>query len=874
MPNEKLVKLADYKPFPFKIKSVELDFIIENDYVIVSNSMQIEKASLIDENLVLDGFDLDLQSISIDDVLIRDEVFSCSSSELIIRYPFPNAFNLTTICRINPFLNTSLEGLYSSSAILTTQCEAEGFRRISYYPDRPDVLSKFLVRIEAEKELYPILLSNGNRISSCDIPSKPGRHEVTWFDPHPKPCYLFALVAGSLNVVGDQFKTTSGRDISLNIYVELGDELYTKHALSSLKKAMSWDERVYGLEYDLDQYNIVAIRHFNMGAMENKGLNIFNSKLILADSEIATDDELERIEGVVAHEYFHNWTGNRITCRDWFQLSLKEGLTVFRDQSFTSDLHSSAVKRIDDVSTLRNTQFREDSGPTAHPVKPLKYKSIDNFYTTTIYEKGAELIRMFYTLLGHKRFMSGMTNYIDKFDGKAATTDDFVKSIVEGAIAPGDSLGFNLSQFCRWYNQAGTPEVEITTEWNSKLGEFVIHFSQKTPLTPGQNSKEPVVIPIIFKLIGLQGPLTEEKKFILEESENEIKLSNLPKDLASPSVSIFRNFSAPVKWKIDSSFDNYFNLYLFDDDPFARWDVGQTLFKTVLLARASNDPNYELESRLISCLDQLISTTEAEDKELLASLLSMPGLLEIEEAQVVADPLLVYIAEKEFIAELGRQLAAPLRKILNQCRSCWSEQWPLGRGARKLTEIVWCWLAASGDSNVLAEALDAVTQNSMTLSRAGLKALQPIECPERLDAFDLFYKKWKDRQVILDTWFYLQASTPFSDGLDKIKTLLDHPKFDPMAPNAVRSVLGGLASNPLIFHAPDGSGYNFMAKQIAILDQRNPITASRLVKVFSRWRGYSPMRQELMKKAINILSNEILSTNTMEVVDLITVDNN
>ncbi|HJO77680.1 MAG TPA: M1 family aminopeptidase, partial [Prochlorococcaceae cyanobacterium Fu_MAG_134] len=389
-------------------------------------------------------------------------------------------------CQINPFSNTSLEGLYTSEHMLTSQCEAEGFRRICFHPDRPDVLSRYLVRIEADRALYPVLLSNGNLITTSPLVKDPLRHQAIWEDPYPKPAYLFALVAGALQEVQSQFKTASGRSVLLRLHVEKGDEPYTSHALASLKKAMAWDEKVYGLEYDLDEYNIVAVRHFNMGAMENKSLNIFNSKLVLADAESTTDGELERIESVVAHEYFHNWTGNRITCRDWFQLSLKEGLTVFRDQSFTADLHSAALKRIEDVSMLRNTQFREDSGPTAHPVKPSEYKAIDNFYTTTIYEKGAELIRMLHTLIGQKRFMAGMELYVQRFDGTAATTEDFIQSIAEGACSNGEKLGFDLDQFERWYHQAGTPQVSVKRHWDSQAGTLTLEVRQFTPPTPGQ----------------------------------------------------------------------------------------------------------------------------------------------------------------------------------------------------------------------------------------------------------------------------------------------------------------------------------------------------------------------------------------------------
>ncbi len=863
------ILLKDYSPYPFCIPSIELNFVVEDQYVNISSSMQIEPVSDTPVPLLLKGVDLELNSIALNGSPLPTDAYSLTTTELILHQPPAHPFELKITCQINPFSNTSLEGLYASESMLTSQCEAEGFRRICFHPDRPDVLSRYRVRIEADLTRYPVLLSNGNLVSKGPIANNPRRHEAIWEDPYPKPAYLFALVAGALQEVKSQFKTASGRSVLLRLHVEKGDEPYTSHALASLKKAMAWDEKVYGLEYDLDEYNIVAVRHFNMGAMENKSLNIFNSKLVLADAESTTDGELERIESVVAHEYFHNWTGNRITCRDWFQLSLKEGLTVFRDQSFTADLHSAALKRIEDVSMLRNTQFREDSGPTAHPVKPTEYKAIDNFYTTTIYEKGAELIRMLHTLIGQKRFMAGMELYVQRFDGTAATTEDFIQSIAEGACSNGEKLGFDLDQFERWYHQAGTPQVSVKRHWDSQAGTLTLEVRQFTPPTPGQPTKKPLVIPMAFAVIGTDGRIGEEKLVVLDRDEQSVSVKDLPRQANPPALSIFRRFSAPVTLDMDVSVDESLQLLAVDDDPVARWEAGQRLWRNVLLARACQQTNNPLEERLALALSQLISNGAESDPSLLAMLFAMPGLPEMEAAQDVADPLVLYQAYQALKSWLGAKLANPLQDLLDRSRLNWGAHWPAGQGERMLTGLAWSWLAAAGDIDVHKEALKAVKGPSMSLARAALRALQPIQCTERDEALESFYQRWQDRAVILDTWFALEASTPRANGLERIKQLLDHPRFDPMAPNAIRAVLGGLAANPPVFHAVDGSGYNFMVDQLIAVDQRNPITASRMVKVFSRWQSYAPSRKAAMSKAIDQLACAKLSSNTREVISLI-----
>ena len=859
------VRLSDYRPWLFVMPKIRMDVEIRPSDVFVTSRLEIEPR-LGAENLQLRGVDLEICSIKLDGEDLASDAYSYVDQLLTIPAPPDKPFVLETCCRIDPYSNSSLEGLYASGGLLSTQCEAEGFRRITFHPDRPDVLSRWTVRIEADRSSCPVLLSNGNAVSKEDLAD--GRHAVTWEDPFPKPSYLFALVAGDLREIRDQFTTASGRAVTLRLHVEEGDEPFTAHAMESLKRSMAWDEQVYQLEYDLDEYNIVAVRHFNMGAMENKSLNIFNSKLVLADAETATDAELERIESVIAHEYFHNWSGNRITCRDWFQLSLKEGLTVFRDQSFTADLHSAAVKRIEDVAMLRNTQFREDAGPTAHPVKPAEYQAIDNFYTTTIYEKGAELIRMLHTLLGQERFMRGMAIYVSRFDGTAATTEDFVQSIVDGAAQNGEPLGFDPEQFKRWYHQAGTPELKVQRRWDTEKGQLTLELQQSTPPTPGQAEKQPLVLPIAVALVGEQGRIGDEQLLVMNAEKASFTLQAEPGPEA-PALSLLRRFSAPVNVQLEQPLQESLQLLAHDDDPFSRWDAGQRLARQVLLARAADQPDATVETALISALRQRLSAYGGSGGQDLAILLALPGTAELEALQNPVDPLALYAARREWIADLGRHLSEPLHRLLERCRGDWAQAWPEGQGARSLTGLAWAWLAAAGDAEARQQALEAVSGPSMTLARAALRALQPLEVGERDQALERFYQRWQDKPVILDAWFSLEASAPRQDGLQRVKDLLEHPRFDPLAPNSLRAVLGGFTANVPVFHAIDGSGYRFMADQIAAVDARNPITASRMAKVFSRWSSYGPERQSAMRQAIDGLAAADLSANTAEVVAML-----
>ena len=862
-----MVKLTDYKPFPFSIPKIFIDLSIHENHVQVISTMEILKKSKTSTSLILNGIDIEIDNIFINECILSSEFYEYKHNKLTINNIIYEKFELKITSFINPFKNTSLEGLYLSGSVLTTQCEAEGFRRITFHPDRPDVLSKYTVRIESDIKKYPILLANGNRLSSRKISEEKHRHEVFWEDPFPKPSYLFALVAGKLEQVSEIYKSKTNKSIKINIYVEEGDSIYTKHAINSLKKAMAWEEKVYNLEYDLDEYNIVAIRHFNMGAMENKGLNIFNSKLVLANSNITTDQELERIESVIAHEYFHNWTGNRITCRDWFQLSLKEGLTVFRDQSFTSDLHSETVKRIEDVSLLRKFQFKEDSGPTAHPVKPNEYISIDNFYTTTIYEKGAEIIRMIHTLLGEKNFMAGIRNYVESFDGCAATTEDFIYSMFDGAINNGADIKFDIKQFINWYYVVGTPYVSIKRDWDSEKGRLIVSFKQINKSQRGSEDLKSLVIPIKLSLL-FEGSSSKQEVLILDKEEKVFNFNNLPKNKKAPILSIFRNFSAPVNWESDLSINEHFHLIENDNDLFSRWNSVQFLIKKTITNRASKNPNSHLEKSLISSFSKIINDFKEIDRSFISLILTIPTVSELELSQKIIDPIAIYDACIYLSSLIGQSLSNSLLSLLNLSHKDLDKDWPYGQDDRRLIGVTWQLLLFAGNVDIRQEILKSVSDPSMTLSKAALNSLKEINCIEREEAMKTFYDRWKDNPVVLDTWFNLESSIPRKNSLEIVQNLLRHPRFDPIAPNSIRAVLGGFTQNIKSFHAKDGSGYLFMAKQIILIDQRNPITASRLAKVFSQWESYINPNSQNMLKAIKLINESKLSTNTREVVEL------
>tara|TARA_Y100001968_G_C19452136_1_gene769451 strand:- start:4356 stop:6968 length:2613 start_codon:yes stop_codon:yes gene_type:complete len=867
----KKIYLKDYLPYPFKIPKVNLFFDIYENSIIVNYSMIIEPYPKAQKSIFLDGIDIKLLSIAIDGKSLSEDSYIQNKIGLVIKN-IPNVKFLIDIkCEINPYYNKSLEGLYVSNNIITSQCEAEGFRRICFYPDRPDVLSKFTVTIEADLRKYPILLSNGNKIfQTQNTIIKEGRHQVVWDDPFPKPSYLFALVAGDLRSKKSEYQTNSGRSIDINIYTENKNLDLLEHATNSLKKAMRWDESTYNLEYDLNEYNIVAIRHFNMGAMENKGLNIFNSKLIIANPEISTDYELLRVESVVAHEYFHNWTGNRITCRDWFQLSLKEGLTVFRDQSFTSDIHSSSLKRIEDVSLIRNTQFVEDSGPTSHAVQPHEYVSIDNFYTTTIYEKGAEIVRMLFILLGSKFFMAGMKEFVKTFDGQAVTTSDFVKILLSSKLQENSHLNININQFLLWYKKAGTPHVQVNRHWNSEEGKLTIKFTQSiSEKTSFEEEFVPFVIPIKLALINLRSSNIIEDLYVLDKIQGEYIFYNLPRQNTIPIVSIFRGLSAPVKCTYDLSDSEIIHLLKNDNDAVSRWDSSQTLLKKIICDRANDNPNLLLEKDLTNAIYELFDITASKDPELLAKIMTFPIQQEIENSYLLSDPIKLYKSKSFLLCKFGKILEQKLFDFVKNSALSKLEEWPDGKGARHLTGLAWLLISASNNKAIETDLLEAVKSSSMTMSKYALEAIKMHEGTMREVAMNIFYERWKDNSIVLDTWFYLKASSPSNKSLSIVKELLDHPNFDYSAPNSLRALLGGFISNTLAFHSSDGSGYEFISEQVIAIDRINPIVASKLVKSFSHWKNYLPLYSSLMSQSIMKISSCKLSRNTREVVDLI-----
>jgi len=870
MSTQRPIKLSDYSPYPFLIPSINIDFNLKKEIVVVNTLMVIEPISLFVPSLVLQGRDINLVSIAINGIQLESKEYDIFENYLIIHSPSKSKFELKIECIIDPYKNTSLEGLYSSSNMLVTQCEAEGFRRICYHPDRPDILSKYKVRIESDRFKFPVLLSNGNKKYAGILKDNADRHEVVWEDPFPKSSYLFALVAGKLEYVSDTYITSSGRLVEIKLYVESGDEKYTKHALESLKRAMKWDEDKYNLEYDLNEYNIVAVRHFNMGAMENKGLNIFNSKLVLADSMIATDDELERIESVIAHEYFHNWTGNRITCRDWFQLSLKEGLTVFRDQSFTADLHNLGLKRIEDVSFLRNFQFSEDSGPTSHAVKPKEYVAIDNFYTTTIYEKGAELIRMLELLLGSKRFFKGIKFYIDSFDGSAATTEDFVNSIIKGAFKENENCLFDVAKFQNWYYKAGTPKVFIKQTWNSTTSTLNVTFQQR--LNNGfTDEKSEMIIPILYSCYSRENSksIVKDRLFILDQEKKSLQINCLEANEKPPVLSLFRRFSSPVIWESYLTTDDYFFLILNDNDYFTIWDSCQSLMRKIITGRIHRQAENSLEERFFKVIQQSINKLATNDPFLLSTLLTIPGLIELERSFKKVNPNSIYQESLAFQVSLGLNIFDDLKILSENLFLTTNQIWPKGNGERKLLGIVWSYLVLTGDIEIKRNCVMAIDNPSMTISKAALNALKTINSNETEEASCLFYNLWKENPVVLDSWFSFEASRKNKQAIDVVERLLSHSKFDWKAPNAIRAVLGGFSQNIESFHSLDGQGYLFMAEKLIEVDKINPITASRMVKIFSRWKTYIDENREGMYKAILKLNNANISSNTREVVELI-----
>ncbi len=853
------VFLKDYAPPDFLVDDVELVFDLDDERTAVTSRLAVRRnpAAPAGASLVFDGDDLTLTSLAIDGRALEAGAFQAGERTLTIP-GVPDRFTLEIGTRVSPVRNTELSGLYVSGGNYFTQCEAQGFRRITFFPDRPDVMARFTVTLLAEPARCPVLLSNGNPAGRGE---RDGRAWAKWVDPHPKPSYLFALVAGNLVSVDDRFVTRSGRDVALHIWVRRGDEGRCGHAMLALKKSMKWDEDVFGLEYDLDVFNIAAVSDFNMGAMENKGLNVFNTKYVLAAPETATDADYMGIETVIAHEYFHNWTGNRITCRDWFQLSLKEGLTVFRDQEFSADQGSAAVKRIADVRALRAAQFSEDAGPLAHPVRPESYIAIDNFYTATVYQKGAELVRMIQTIIGRDAFRRGMDLYVERHDNQAVTIEDFVQAMQ-------DASGIDLARFRRWYAQAGTPEVAVSDSFDEASGRYVLTLRQSVAPTPGQPDKQAVPIPVAMGLLDPAGAQVRSAVLLLEDAEQSFTFDGLA---ARPAPSLLRHFSAPVKLH-GIGMPTLRHLAVHDPDPFVRWDSVQaysTHAALDLAARHHDAAGWECDGGLIEVFSRALADC-GRDPAYAALLLSLPGQALIGDQMEVDAVDAVSAARKFLVGGIGRALAPALRAtyadLAGRNDAAAPEEAAIGRRALRNVclgylveaEPAWATEAAS------AQFRDGAT---MTDVLAALAALCETDGPEREAALAAFHAKWRSDPLVLDKWFAIQAASSRPGTLDRALALASHPDFDLSNPNRVRALVATLAANRPSFHAGGGGGYRFLADMILRIDPRNGQLAARMVPPLGKWRRFDPARQALMKAELQrVLAAPELSRGTFEMV--------
>jgi len=911
----RIINLKDYTPPAFLISTVAIDVDVQDAQATVHSTLKLARnpdPPRANEPLVLDGEDLELLSVAVDGRALTAGEYQADEAHLTLA-SVPQAFTLETVVRFDPWKNTKLEGLYATKAGLVTQCEAEGFRRITYFIDRPDVMAKYAVTLCADKARFPRLLANGNLIaqgvgqpagwflpspqpSPSPRPSPKGegefapsplgegrgegRHWARWEDPFPKPSYLFAMVAANLDLLEDHFSTRSGKKALLQIYVEPGKLDQAGFAIQALKKCMRWDEEMFGLELDLERFMIVAVSDFNAGAMENKGLNIFNTKYILARADTATDFDYFGVDKVVAHEYFHNWTGNRVTCRDWFQLSLKEGLTVYRDQEYSADEYSRPVSRIQEVRSLRERQFPEDAGPMAHPVRPDSYVEINNFYTSTVYDKGAEVVRMYAAILGRQGFRRGMDLYFERHDGQAVTCDDF-------RAAMADANGADLEQFARWYSQAGTPLVECRGEYDPRKKTYTLHVKQSCPPTPGQPQKLPFVIPLAVGLVDVDGrdlPLNigEDSTFgpascaspttvvlAVTQSEQAFVFTDVPEH---PVASLLRGFSAPVSVKCDYTDAELTHLMAYDSDPFSRWEAGQALTTRILLAGIENlraGGEMTVPQSFAEAIGRVISDG-SRDPAFAAECLQLPAEGHLAECMEVADPDAIHAARMQFM----RDIATKYRTRFEGAFRHFSVSGPYspdaaaaGRRALRNAALAYVSTVDDGTSRALA-FLEYRRAENMTDAMAALTCLANSAGAERERALSMFYEKWKDEALVVDKWFKVQAVSSLPGTLDRVKALAAHPAFDLRNPNRARALLHSFAiENALHFHAADGSGYRWVAEQVVVLDRLNPQVASRLARAFDRWKKYDMGRQAHARKALeSIRDAQGLSGNVGEVV--------
>jgi aminopeptidase N len=854
--NAPLIRLEDYRPTDYLIETVDLDIRLTPEAARIASRLSVRPrpGTLPATPLILDGDGLDLKGLALDSSVLPDDAYEATPDRLTIHAPPAKPFELRIVTELNPSANSALMGLYRSSGVYTTQCEAEGFRRITYFLDRPDVLAVFTVRIEARQSEAPILLSNGNPVDSGEIAGT-DRHYAVWHDPFPKPSYLFALVGGPLAAIHDVFETRSGGQVRLGIYCEPGKEERCRYAMDALRRSMRWDEDRFGREYDLDVFNIVAVADFNMGAMENKGLNIFNDKYVLVDPETGADEDYAHVEAVIAHEYFHNWTGNRITCRDWFQLCLKEGLTVYRDQEFTSDVRSRAVKRIADVAGLRQHQFPEDSGPLAHPARPRTYREISNFYTATVYEKGAEICRMLSTVVGRDGFRAGMNLYFERHDGDAATVEDFLACFA-------DATGADLGQFALWYQQAGTPTVTVRHRYQPEAERLTLELRQDIPETPDRRPKEPMHIPIAFGLVGPDGQdLSYARSSGAAVSDGVIHLTKGREEVIFDGVkaraipSLFRQFSAPVH--VDSDLSTEDGLFLIgrDPDPFNRWEAAQQIALAMLRTATQAirggkppafDPRFADELARLAADEQL-------DPAFRALALTMPSETDI--AQAIAsdiDPDAIHQARRALLTALGGDIgetlaeaaarAAPGRPYSPDAESA---------GRRALAHAVWGFLALGGSMSG-GELLEKFGEaENLTDRLAALRILVHLHLDEAGDALQRFYERYRGNPLVLDKWFAVQATAPAHATFDRVEALAGDPAFSLKNPNRVYALIRSFAAaNPVGFNRPDGAGYRFVAEIVAKLDPQNPSVAARIATAFRSYRMLEPMRRNLAEGAL------------------------
>jgi aminopeptidase N len=850
----------DYQVPDFSVKKVDLLVQIAEGQTQVTATLAVSRQAGQDSALTLDGEQLDLLWIELDGQRLSPEEYDVSEGQLMIP-SVPDEFSLRTCVAICPEENTSLEGFYRSQSAYCTQCEAEGFRKITYFTDRPDVLAVYTVTLEADAQVCPVLLSNGNLIEEVSLEN--GRHRAVWHDPFPKPSYLFAMVAGDLKRTSDVFKTASGKSVDLHIWVEAKDLGYCDYAMTSLKEAMRWDEAVYGLEYDLDLYNIVAVDDFNMGAMENKSLNVFNTSCVLAHPDITTDMGFQRVEAVVAHEYFHNYSGNRVTCRDWFQLSLKEGFTVFRDSEFSADMNSRGVKRVEDALFLRTHQFAEDAGPLAHPVRPDAFVDISNFYTLTVYEKGAEVVRMLHTLLGEDAFYAGTRLYFERFDGQAVTCDDFVDCLAEAS-------GRDLSQFRRWYEQAGTPELAFDETYDAAEQRYTLTLRQHNPATPGQNDKAPLVIPVATGLLvdGKPVSLDSGTTRILELTERE-QAFTFEGVASKPVLSLLRGFSAPVRMVTPQSEADLLALMGSDDDPFVAWDSAQNLLARLIEAGAQGGASAIPDAFLQACERVLSGSMDPAMKALTLALPSEELLADRAAQRGLVNVALIHQQRNQVKAALGRSLDNAWHNVLREHPAAVGYT-PHSRdiGIRSLRHLASDYLLAANPDDLADVHRLLETADNLTDRLTALRWAAYYEAPEqRAQRLDDFYEQWKHEALVVNQWLTVQATRPDPGCVEDIRALLDHEAFDWRNPNKLRALVGAFAGgNPIAFHRADGAGYRLMGEVIERVQASNPQIAARMLAPLTRWRRYEQGQQAMRAELERLAAIEPLPKDVFEVL--------